>query len=201
MNDSSLESFEQEFNGRFAWRKQRQIQNLKELAEFPNTSGASAMDDFPGLREMGKRDFKDALKRSILYLWLEAVECYIFGDYQACILVCGATIERCLKLEYETVNGIIPSKENWTLGKIIKKCDKVVKSELLIYAREMLEPRNSRAHALLEHADPVLSIIGGKDRGIQIINPYAHVIEPYRGEAKKTIELAYKILKGLYGGK
>lgn len=45
MNDiphEDLKKFEEEYDGRFAWRKDRQLFNLKELAEIAQTGGGEA---------------------------------------------------------------------------------------------------------------------------------------------------------------
>jgi hypothetical protein len=143
-------------------------------------------------------DPKDALRWSTLYLWLEARECFVYGEFQACILSCGAAIEHCLKLEYEKIKGTLPSKKYFTLGTMIKECKGFVDQEVLYLAEQMLEPRNSRAHALLEHSNPQLAIMGGPKRGIEELNPQAYIIEPYRGEAERAIELSSQLLKKLY---
>ena len=50
----------------------------------------------------------------------------------------------------------------------------------------MLEPRNNRAQALLEHSDPGLAIMGGPEREIEIRSPQHYLIEPSRGDATKA---------------
>ena len=130
-------------------------------------------------------------------LWLEATECYTLGQFQACILTCGATAERSLKLEYEKARGE-PPRGKPTLGMCIGLCEGIVAPEILDFAREILDPRNDRAHALLEHSDPQISIMGGLDRGIEWRGP-GYLIEPYRGDARNVITATYKILSGLYG--
>jgi hypothetical protein len=189
---------EREYEERLAWRKNRQIENLKELAEIAHVGGSDTLKALPRL--IGPResdDPKDALRWSILMLWFEATECYIFGEFQACILTCGAAVERSLKLEYEQARGALP-RGNSTLGKCIGLCEGIVAPEILDFARQMLEPRNNRAHALLEHSDPQTSIMGGLDRGIEWRGS-SYLIEPYRGDARNVITATYKILSGLYG--
>jgi hypothetical protein len=78
--------------------------------------------------------------------------------------MCGAIVERCLKLEYEKANGPLPSGSHWTLGKCIGNCVGTVSPDVLDFAQSMLEPRNNRAHALLEHSDPHLAMRGGEER-------------------------------------
>jgi hypothetical protein len=63
----------------------------------------------------------------------------------------------------------------------------------------MLEPRNNRVHALLEHSNPDLAISGGAERGIEILSSGHYHIEPYRGDARSVILATYKILSALYG--
>src|SRR4051812_47674235 len=93
---------EMEYEERMAWRNQRWVENLNELSEIAQIGGNEALKAFPRL--LGPRDSgdpKDALGWSILMLWLEATECYILGQFQACVLTSGAAAERSLKLEYE----------------------------------------------------------------------------------------------------
>lgn len=191
---------EQEYEERLAWRKNRQIANLKELAEIAHVGGADTLDAFPRL--VGPRssdDPKDALRWSIIMLWCEAAECYIFGEFQSCILTCGAIVERSLKLEYEQARGPLPRGAHWTLGRCIRECAGIVAPATLNLAQQMLEPRNNRAHALLEHTDPQTAIIGGAERGIEVLSPHHYQIEPYRGDACNVIAITYKILDNLYG--
>jgi hypothetical protein len=202
MEEETAEHFEQEYEGRFEWRKARQIANLKELSEIAQSGGADAIKAFPSLWGLSNSDDpKVALRNSILLLWCEAAECYIFGEFQSCILTCGAIVERCLKLQYQDAKGPLPKGSHWTLGKCIRECRGIVSQDVLDLARSMLEPRNNRAHALLEHSDPHLAISGGLERGIEILSPRHYLIEPFRGDAKTVITTTYKILKELYGVK
>jgi hypothetical protein len=196
--DDDLKKFEEEYEGRFAWRKNRQLFNLKELAEIAQTGGAEALKKLPKLSAaLSGDDPKDALGWSILMLWAEATECYVFGEFQSCILACGAVVERCLKLEFERASGKMTG-QRWTLGVCIGKCTGIVSAEVLDLARQILEPRNSRAHALLEHTDPVMSKIGGLNRGIERLSNHHHLIEFYRGDATSVIQTTYQILEKLY---
>lgn len=198
MEDKTATNYEQEYEGRFEWRKARQIDNLKELSEIAQSGGADAIKAFPNLLGVGNGDDpKAALRRSILDLWSEATECYIFGAFQSCILSCGAIVERCLKLQYQEVNGALPSGAKWTLGTCIHQCKGIVPQNTLDLAQSMLEPRNNRAHALLEHSDPGLAMMGGPERGIEIRSPRHYLIEPFRGDATKVIVITHKILKEL----
>ncbi len=195
-----MEDYNQEYEQRFAWRKERQIHNLQELAEIAQSGGADALKIFPELGDsIGSSRPHDALRWSIVMLWCEAAECYIFGEFQSCVLVCGAIVERCLKLEYSKANGSLPKDSHWTLGACINKCKGVVKPEVIHLAQQILGPRNSRAHALLEHSDPQLSILGGPNQGVEVISSRHAQIEPYRGEARSAIENTFQILTHLYG--
>lgn len=196
-----MDTIKESYNNRFAWRKERQIFNLEELALIPESGGAEPLEAFPNLSlSKDLDDPKNALRWSIIYLIAEATECFVFGTFQSCILTCGSVVERALKLEYLSVHNSLP-KGNWTLGRCIHQLDwknTRVSETVIQLAASMLEPRNNRAHALLESSDPLLSIMGGPNRGIEII-PVGHMVEPYRGDAKNTIETTYKILSNLYG--
>jgi len=190
----------QEFEERFEWRKARQVENLKELSEIAQSGGGESLKEFPGLKRSPDSDGpEDALRWSIILLWCEAAECYVFGEFQSCILTCGAIVERCLKLEYEDANGALPSGSHWTLGRCIRECVGTVSKDVLDLAQSMLEPRNNRAHALLEHSDPHLAIMGGAERRIEILSSRHYLVEPYRGDARSVILATYKILSALYG--
>lgn len=200
MEQKGNDDYEKEYAERFEWRKSRQIANLKELSEFAQSGGADAIAAFPGLHcVLASDDPKDALKRSILELWCEAAECYVFGEFQSCVLTCGAIVERCLKLEYETAYGALPTGKHWTLGTCMGLCNGLVAQDVLDLARSMLEPRNNRAHALLEHSDPDLALRGGAKRGIEIRSPQDYLIEPFRGDAKSVIAATHQILAKLHG--
>jgi len=187
----------QEYETKFGWRKERQIYNLVELYRIAGDE--EALKSLKGLfGALVSDDYKDALKWSIFCLWLEARECYVFGLFQSCILTCGAVVERCLKLEYAEARGEVPTEERLTLGKMIQKCKDIVDQTVLELAQEILGPRNSRAHALLEHSNPQLAILGGAERGIEILSSQHYLVEPYRGEAKRVVELTAKILTKLY---
>ena len=196
----SQEIYEREYESRFAWRKSREIFNLHELSEFAQSGGSDALKILPGLiGPLYSEDPKDALRWSILMLWCEAAECYTFGEFQCCVLACGSVVERCLKLEYEKSQGALPPNSKWTLGTCVNKCKGIVSSEVLKLAQQILEPRNNRAHALLEHSDPQLFISGGSERGVELLSSGHAQIEPYRGDAKRVIDLTFKILSVLFG--
>jgi hypothetical protein len=194
------ESYEQEYMNRFESRRTRQITNLKELSEVAHSGGGDSIKAFPGLRSsLASDDPKDALRWSIILLWCEATECYILGEFQSCILTCGAIVERCLKLEYQQGRGPLPAKAKWTLGKCIAQCQGIVDARVLKLAEQILPPRNDRAHALLEHSDPQTGISGGDQRGIEILGSGNYLIEPYRGEAKSVVMATFNVLRYLYG--
>ena len=198
ISDEDLKKFEEEYDGRFTWRKNRQLFNLRELAEIAQTGGGEALKKLPKLvGAFSSDDPKDALGWSILMLWCEAAECYVFGEFQSCILTCGAVVERCLKLEFERATGKMPGR-GWTLGVCIGKCKGIVSSEVLDLVQQILEPRNSRAHALLEHTDPAISRIGGPNRGYERLSNQHGLIEFYRGDATHVIQTTYQILEKLY---
>ena len=126
ISDEDLKKFEEEYDSRFTWRRDRQLFNLKELAEIAQTGGAEAFKKLPKLAgTFSSDDPKGALGFSILMLWCEAAECYVFGEFQSCILTCGAVVERCLKLEFERVTGNLPGRgwNSWRLHwKMRKYC-------------------------------------------------------------------------------
>ena len=68
----------------------------------------------------------------------------------------------------------------------------MVSQNVLDLAQSMLEPRNNRAHALLEHSDPHLAISGGLERGVEIRSPRHYLIEPFRGDATSVITATSK---------
>lgn len=193
-----IDEVRKEYESKFDSRRERQIHNLVELYQI-----AGKEEDIKSLKglfgALSSDDYKDSLKQSILYLWLEARECYVFGLFQSCILTCGAVVERCFKLEYAKATKKAPVGEYLPLGKMIEKCEGIVDQSVLDLAKKIREPRNSRAHALLELSDPQLAIIGGAERGVQIVNSQGYIIEPYRGEAKRVIQITAEILARLYG--
>jgi hypothetical protein len=197
MPEQSNDIYEKEYIGRFEWRKERNINNLRELYQV--AGDWEFIESLKGLFGNHVSDDPiDALKWSILDLWLETRECYVYGEFQACILSCGAVVERCLKLEYQKAKGILPQTGLMTLGKMIRECKGIVDQDVLDLAKEILNPRNDRAHALLEHSNPQLAINGGSERGIEIRGSQHYLIEPFRGEATALIELSSEILAKLY---
>jgi hypothetical protein len=192
----------QEFEQRFQWRKKRWLHNLNELAAHAQEGGSEATKRLPGLHgQLASDQPADALRWSILMLWLEATECYILGQFQSSVLTTGAVLERTLKLEYCVVRGSLP-KGAWPLGRCIYELDwsgTRLTDPLLGEAKECISPRNSRAHALLEHDDPQLSIIGGPSRGVEILSNHHYLIEPYRGDSLVMLSHVWRILESLYG--
>lgn len=196
-----------EFRKRFNGRSVRQSENMKRLREIAHWGGPDTLAELENLRPLGVVTRKGpddklyALRSSILALWLEAAECFIFGHFQACILTCGAVVERCLKLEYQQVHGALPPGY-WTLGKCVHQLpwDGILDDQAVALAQQIIDPRNSRAHALLEHDNPALAYFGG-DRGIEVRSPHHYLIEPYRGDAEQVISVTWQLLKTLYGKK
>ena len=193
--------YDKEYESKFEWRKSRQIYNLRELAEITQSNGVHPISSFPGLFIPSSDNPLDALRYSILMLSHEATECYVFGEFQSCMLTCGAIVERVLKLEYLDKNQQMPDDREWTLGRCLYKLNWTgtrITQEIQELGKQILDPRNSRTHALLEYSDPQLSIIGGLNRGIEVIDSDKYLIEPYRGDAKSLIEITFKILARLY---
>ena len=189
-----------DFEARFESRKERWASNLEELYR---ELSPHVLDPFASLAGLVPKIDPGqplyALRWSILTLWLEATHCYVLGQFQASILASGAVVERVLKLEYQEGNGPLPAGV-WTLGKCAFKLDLSktrVSAELLSHARECVDPKNDRAHALLEHKDPTAAVMGG-DRGIYPITPNRYLIEPFRGEALNIASRTWSLLHGLY---
>ena len=47
--EDTIEIWEEEYTNKFAWRKSRQIDNLRELAEITNSNGVHPISSFAGL--------------------------------------------------------------------------------------------------------------------------------------------------------
>jgi len=192
--------YERKYTEAFDHRRDSHIINLEKLASITNLSGLVELDDFPGLKKTLDRNTPiSALNWSILMLWLEATECFVLEQFQSCILTCGAVLERCLKLEYDKIYGELPEGK-WPLGKCISNLswDKTrVTKKIISLASDCLVPRNSCAHALLEHSNPKRAILGG-NRGIYIIDSNKHIIQRYKGEAERLISNTYQVLSELY---
>jgi len=89
---------------------------------------------------------------------------------------------------------------NWTLGRCVYDLDfsnTRITEDVLAHARECIDPKNDRSHALLEHKNPNASMIGG-DRGMHEISSNRYLIEPYRGEARIILANTWLILNNLY---
>jgi hypothetical protein len=190
------------FEANLEWRLERWRANLTELLDLTSADSLNPFESLPDLipvLEAGSQ--VDALAWSILLLWLEAANSYVLGQFQASILSSGAVVERILKLEYMKINGELP-QGMWTLGKCIYDLDFVktkITEEILGIAKECLDPRNDRSHALLEHENPDASMLGGQ-RGIHVISNNRYLIEPYRGEARGILVNTWRILNLLFAG-
>ena len=145
-------------------------------------------------------DESDALRASILTLWFEAVGCYNASLFEACILTCGAVVERCLKLEYELSMGDMP-RGRWTLARCAYELDweGVLSSEVVDLAKRLVSPHSVRAHALLEHTDPHLAALGVPTGQDTAPGDPDSLIEAYQGEAKEALEIAFRIVQLLHG--
>lgn len=201
MNKETSELAEKLYESRLTWRRPRQIENYSEIIEATGLLAADPLKAFKVLFKPSSEDHRDALRWSILMMTYEATECYVYGEFQACVLAAGAVVERVLKLEYQVVHGTMPDKKGWPLGRCLFQLDwstTRVGLDVIERAKEILDPRNSRAHALLEHSDPQLSIIGGDEHGVELLASGHALIEPYRGDAKRLLTLTYEILSLLY---
>jgi hypothetical protein len=202
-NTMKQKDFDKEYLERFDWRRDQHISNIAELSRIAHSGGPEILNELPGLiSSRDSKDPSDALRWSILILWLQAAESFIFGQFEPCILTCGAVVERCLKLEYRVSKGALPSG-TWTLGKCIYDLDWAntrIASGILDHAKKCKGHRDSRAHALLEHTDPQASLSGG-ERGVQQLSSSRYLIEPYRGEAAKIMTNTWQILSELYSAK
>ena len=199
--DNSIDNYEKEYESKFEWRKPRQIFNLRELAEITQSHGVNPVSAYPSLFVPNSDNPIGALKYSILLLSHEASECFVFGEFQSCVLTCGGIIERVLKLEYLEKYHKMPDDREWTLGRCLYKLNwsgTRITQEIIELGKKILDPRNSRAHALLEHSAPHLSIMGGQERGIEVLSSGHYLIEPYRGDARILIDTTFKILTLLY---
>ena len=194
--------FEQEYAGRFDWRRDSQVANLRELASLPGSGGEPLDPPFMSYFEyfMLVESIEDALRKSIYFLFPEASQTYVLGFFQASLLTSGAVLERVLKLEYRVSRGALP-KGNWTLGRCIHELDwsgTRVKQDHLDTINRVKGPRNSSAHALLEHESPSEASRGGKRRGVEVRPSGHYLIEPFRGDALEAISAVYSVLSDLY---
>lgn len=194
--------FEEEYANRFDWRRERQVTNLRDLASLPGSGSDPLNPPFLSYFEhfMLARTIEDALRKSICFLFPEASQTFVLGFFQASLLTSGAVLERILKLEYRVAHGALPSGK-WTLGGCIHNLDwsstRVEQSHLDAIDR-VKGPRNSRAHALLEHENPNEASRGGKNRGIEIRPSGHYMIEPFRGDAREALKAIYYVLSDLY---
>jgi len=196
--DITALNHEQLHAGRFAWGQAGQTATLRETSEVARWSGPDPREALPGLAHLNG-DPSDALRCSVLTLWFEAAGCYSLGLFESCILTCGAIIERCLKLEYESNNGGF-LKGRWTLGRCIYELDwdEILSPGILDLAKDIMNPRNSRTHALLEHSDPYLAMFGEPQDGTDVLGSPGSLTEVYRGEARDVLETTLEILQRLY---
>lgn len=193
-------SLEDEYKGRFDWRYEHNLERMNELQSITgNTGGSNTLYAYPQLKYTSvDASQEDALLVSLFNAWCEVCECYIFGEFQAVILLCRTIAERSLKLEYIKANGNLPVGQKWMLGKLITECNGIVNQTVLNLAEDLKTPGNDRAHALLEISNPQVSISGGENRGITITSERTYLIEPYKGDSVIAIEKAHLILKELY---
>ena len=196
-----MSSASDEFEGRFAWRKDQWVRNLQEITAHAHQGGPDIIRRLPGLRgQLYSDDPIEALRWSVLMLWLQATECYILGQFQSSILTAGAVLERILKLEYRLAKGSLP-KGKWPLGRCINDLEwseTRITEAILTEAKACVSPRNSRAHALLENEDPQLSIMGGPNRGIQVLSDTRYLVEPYRNDCLEMLGHVWAIMDTLY---
>ncbi len=109
-----------------------------------------------------------------------------------------------LKLEYLEINQQFPTDKNWTLGKLIYELDwkgTRITTEILDYLKQIKEPRDDRAHAILEQLNPFLANQGGYNRKLKKIENNTYMIEPYHGDANIAIKAIFTILDVLYSSK
>ena len=185
---------------RFGWRKEHYISNFLELAEITNNRSLVPLDSYRYLFTPHSGEYLDSLSYSILLLTYEATICFTYGIFQSCIITCGAVAERILRFEYIKVNEKLPDDSDWTLGRLIYKLDwsnTRITERILDSAKLIKKSRNDRIHANLEKEDPESAIHGG-NRGITIIDQSKYLIEPYKADAKLSIESVFKILDILY---
>jgi hypothetical protein len=188
------------FENSFEWRLDRWKSNLAELFTITSDGSLDPFKSLPNLvSDLEPNNKLSALRWSILTLWLEAAHCYVLGQFQSCILTSGGVVERILKLEYQSVHENLPDGK-WTLGSCAYNLDfskTRVTDVLLFHAKDCIDPRNDRTHALLEHANPTASIIGG-NREVYEVTSNRYMIEPYRGDAKMLIKHSWALLDSLY---
>jgi hypothetical protein len=80
-----------------------------------------------------------SLEMSTDYLWSQATECYVYGNFQACIILLATMLEAALDLklrvaglskEFEKTH---PRPEDRTLGRLLRFCEskKILRSEII----------------------------------------------------------------------
>lgn len=199
---TELEALKSDFVARYEWRKKLQFQRFQELYHegIIGTNGATETATWKLLHYDPENEIRTAYRRTLFFMWGDVQETYIFGQFMACILVCGALAERCLKLDYIEKEGALPDGR-WTLGQIIYKepMKSIVDKRLLELASELLGSRNSMAHALLEHDNPELASLGGPAIRTPLSNHH-HIIDPYRQEALEVLKVAAKIMLYQFSG-
>jgi hypothetical protein len=190
------EALKSDFVARYEWRKKFQFQRFQELYRegIIGINGGIEKVTWKLLHYDPEKEIHTAYRRTLFFMWGDVQETYIFGQFMACILVCGALAERCLKLDYIEKQGGLPDGR-WTLGQIINKepMKSVVDKRLIELASELLGSRNSMAHALLEHRNPVLASLGGPAIRTPL-SDHHHIIEPYRQEALEVLKVAANIM-------
>jgi len=192
--------FEKEYEGRFSTRYEEHIQNMTRLYEITGNlgDGKAISETYPQLKQTSAEDSAyEALLVSLYYAWNEVSECFIYGQYQAVIVLCRSIAERCLKLQFIKVTGGLPAGR--MLGNLIQQGTGIIDQNILDLASLLGPPGNDRAHGLLETAEPEVAIRGGKERGVEVLSPSTYLIFPYRGEAEHAIERAHQILKATCG--
>ena len=191
---------------RTAWRERRFEENYRELAEISETHGVDQMVLLNKL--LGRYTLDDprgALQMNISGLTYEAFDCFIFGSFQATIMVCGGIVERVLKLERTSVMTL-PEAQSWldshqhdTLGKLLKEdwTGTRIDSETLNWVSQVKSARDDRIHANMERQQPAEAALGGPLRG-RDFRGNRYYIEPFRGDAKGSVMATVKILDRLY---
>lgn len=111
--------FEEEYNSRYKFRHRREAQRLQELSAVIPWDRKEELRFFGQMFFSSQNDTLYALKQSIVVFWAEAQDCFVHGTFQACIMMCGAVVERCLKYEYQKAKGQIPASSKWTFGRLI----------------------------------------------------------------------------------
>jgi hypothetical protein len=200
MDGLMLMGYENIYDQRFGWHQEDYISNFKQLAEITNKKSLNPLDSFRCLFTPFTQSHLDSISYSILLLTYEATICYTYGIFQSCIIVCGAILERILRFEYLKENHEMPDSNDWTLGRLIYKLNWTntkVTNKILELAKIVKKNRDDRSHANLEQNNPDFASYGG-NRGITFIDSTKYLIEPYRGEAKLSIESLFKILDCLY---